>query len=131
MPLLTLYASRGCEFCKEAEEILREAGLPYTRLWVTRLRPGTIMIWTDDNEHIATEPESMVPSMPALCVRDRVPSPIFIGPEQVTLFAAGVWIKRGDNGRALEIMERFTAFSAGRTFAEKCIVGPQQRCISE
>lgn len=126
-PLLTLYASRGCQFCKDAEDVLREAGLSYVRLWVARLCPGTITIWTDDNEHIATEPESMIPAMPALCVRDRQPSPIFIGPEQVVLFAAGECMKRGDEAQALDFLERFPAFAAGRNFLR---VGPQQRALS-
>lgn len=116
-PNLTFYASRGCQFCKDAEEVLREAGLSYIRLWVARLCPGTITIWTDDNEHIATEPESMVPAMPALCARDRQPSPIFVGPEQIVLFAAGECMRRGEVARAIEFLERFPAFSTGRTFS--------------
>lgn len=123
-PNLTLYVRRGCDFCKDAEEILREAGLSYTRLWVARLCPGTITIWTDDHEHIATEPESMIPAMPALCARDRQPSPIFVGPEQIVLFAAGECMKRGDVSQAIEFLERFPAFSTGRTFSP---VQPQQQ----
>lgn len=126
-PKLTLYASRGCESCKDAEEVLREAGLSYVRLWVARLCPGTITIWSDDNEHVATEPESMIPAMPALCARDRQPSPIFVGPEQIVLFAAGECMKRGDVARAIDLLERFPAFAAGRTFSAP---SPQQRQLS-
>lgn len=123
-PKLTLYASRGCDFCKDAEEVLREAGLSYVRLWVARLCPGTITIWSDDNEHVATEPESMIPAMPALCARDRQPAPIFVGPEQVVLFAAGECMKRGDVERAIDLLERFPAFATGRSFSA---TAPQQR----
>lgn len=127
-PLITFYASRGCEFCKDAEAVLREAGVGYVRLWVARLCPGTITIWTDQNEHIATEPESMIPGLPALCVRDRQPSPIFVGPEQIVLFAAGHCMRRGEGDLALELLERFPAFGAGRTFLTS---DPQQRAPSD
>lgn len=123
-PKLTLYASRGCDFCKDAEDVLREAGLSYVRLWVARLCPGTITIWSDDNEHIATEPESTIPGLPALCVRESTPAPIFIGPEQVVLFAAGELVRRGESERASELLsERFPAFAAG---SEKSARGSQQ-----
>lgn len=125
--MLTLYASRGCQFCKDAEEVLRESGLSYVRLWVARLCPGTITIWTDDGEHIATEPESMIPAMPALCARDRQPSPIFVGPEQIVLFAAGECMQRGDIEHAVELLERFPSFAAGRTFSPS---DPQQQTVS-
>lgn len=126
-PKLTLYVRRGCEFCKDAEDVLREAGLSYVRLWVARLCPGTITIWSDEGEHVATEPESMIPAMPALCARDRQPSPIFVGPEQVVLFVTGECMRRGDTNRAIDFLERFPAFATGRTFSS---LRPQQQELS-
>ena len=88
-PLLTLYVRRGCDLCKDAQQVLDGTGIAYKRLWVSRLCPGTILIWTDAGELVAKEKEEMIPGVPALCVRDRHPALIFTSLEQIVAFAAG------------------------------------------
>lgn len=88
-PKLTLYVRDGCPACRDAEMVLDGVGISYIRLRVSRLCPGTILIWNDAGEMIAKDDEAKIPATPALCVRDRDPALIFCSLEQVIAFCAG------------------------------------------
>lgn len=88
-PLLTLFVREGCDFCREAEELLSAAGIPYVRRRITRLHAGVILIWDDKGNVLERVNEGQIPGTPALLIRDRTPPMMFVTYEQIVAYVVG------------------------------------------